>query len=136
MNKINFLLQNTVLIKLCFLFVLMSISLSIHAQIGRGCHVDGVLYTANTPKGNKYFYRTSGVMTTSCEFVPTGNDGNCRLYNGGNINNNCSYTRYLNSFSSDWNEISCPLDQYVWVLLASFSTICFFRLRPAATGTK
>ncbi|MEJ5993790.1 hypothetical protein WG904_05090 [Pedobacter sp. Du54] len=131
MNKINFLLQNTVLIKLCFLFVLMSISFSTRAQIGRGCYVGGVLYTANTAKGNKYFYRTSGVKTTPCEFVRTGNQAHCRLYNGGNINNNASYTKYLNAFSNDWDEVICPLDQYVWVLLASFSTISFFRLRAA-----
>jgi hypothetical protein len=121
------------LIKLCLLFVLMSVSLCIHAQIGRGCYVDGVLYTANTPKGNKYFYRTSGINTTQCEFVSTGNDGNCRLYNGGNINNNSSYTRYLNAYSSAWEEITCPLDDYVWVLLASISAVVFFRLRPRAS---
>jgi hypothetical protein len=129
MYTLNLVFQSATLIKIILLFLLFIISLNLSAQIGRGCYVDGVLYTENTAKGNRFFYRTSGVLLNDCGFIPTGNDGNCRLYNGGNINNNNSYTLYEDSFSNDWEVIPCPLDKYVWYLLVSISTFSFFRLR-------
>lgn len=129
MYILNIVIQNAVLIKLVLVFILLLISISLSAQIGRGCYVDGVLYTQNTSKGNRFFYRTSGVLTTDCEFVPTGNDGNCRLYNGGNINNNSSYTLYNDAFSNDWMEIECPLDDYAFPILSVLGGYVFFRRR-------
>ncbi|MES2419213.1 MAG: hypothetical protein V4541_13580 [Bacteroidota bacterium] len=98
--------------------------------IGRGCYVDGVLYTTNTAKGNRFFYRTSGTLISDCGFVVTGsNDGNCRLYNSGNINKNASYTLYAESFGNKWEEISCPIDNEVWMLLVSVSVFVVLKVK-------
>ncbi|MGF1924984.1 MAG: hypothetical protein ACQUHE_12465 [Bacteroidia bacterium] len=89
-----------------------------NAQIGRGCYVDGVLYTANTSKGNRFFYRSPGNLSDPCGYEYTGsNDGQCRLYNSGPEGNNSSYTSYPTSFGNDWAVIACPIDDYVWILL-------------------
>ena len=97
------------------LFLSSTVELA-NAQIGRGCLVDGFLYTNKTSAGNRYFYRTSGVLSTSCEFIPTGiNSGNCRLYNGGPIGSNSSYTLYPDAFSNDWEEVECPIDNHIYL---------------------
>lgn len=133
MYILNIVLQSALILKIVFVFLLIFMSLNLAAQIGRGCYVDGVLYTANTAKGNRYFYRTPGEMNSACGFVPTGNDGNCRLYNSGNINNNSSYTLYNDSFSNDWAE-NCPLDDYIpYVLLGVVGLVVAKRCRGLET---
>lgn len=98
--------------------------------IGNGCYVGGVLYTANTSYGARYFYSTSGTLTSICGYEPTGGQsGTCRLYNSGKLNKNSSYTAYTMSFSNSWEEINCPIDEEIWILLIPISFICFFRLK-------
>lgn len=101
-----------------------------NAQLGPGCYVGGVLYTSTTSKSNRHFYRTPGDMNSVCGFIRTGSNNTCRLYNGGDESINSSYTAYSNSFSNDWDEISCPIDSYVWVLLLTSAVFSFFRLKP------
>jgi hypothetical protein len=116
---------------ICFLFCYSFAN----AQLGRGCYVGGLLYTANTSAGNRYFYRTSSI-SSDCGFERTGNEGNCRLYNSGNINNNNSYTQYGDAFSNDWEEISCPIDGNVWLILISTCAFSIFKLRSTPIKIK
>lgn len=113
------------------LFLSFTVELA-NAQIGRGCLVNGLLYTSRTPAGNRYFYRTSGVLSTSCSFIPTGqNSGNCRLYNSGPIDVNSSYTQYPDAFSNDWEEVECPIDTHIYLLFLFVFGLCankFYRL--------
>ena len=127
----NFLIEYRHFISLATIVVLLSfVSSNAFAQLGRGCYVAGVLYTENVPdQGNRYFYRTPGNLASSCGFEPTGNSGNCRLYNGGNVNNNNSYTLYNDAFSNDWEEISCPIDDYVWFLLVGIAGVVIFKFK-------
>ena len=111
------------------LICLLVCSFPSYAQFGRGCYVDGVLYTANTSKSNRHFYRTSGVLTSPCGFVRTGNTNNCRLFNGGNESNNSNYTLYNSSFSNDWDELICPIDDYAWLLMISVAGISILKFR-------
>ncbi|MCY1507263.1 hypothetical protein D9M68_415360 [compost metagenome] len=111
------------------LVLLCSMPFGLHANIGRGCYVGGVLYTQNTAKGNRYFYRSPGNLTSDCGFQPVGNNANCRLYNSGNINNNSSYTLYSGAFSNKWEEIICPIDENVWMLVCSAAGIGFLLLK-------
>ncbi|RYG01606.1 MAG: hypothetical protein EOO07_33965 [Chitinophagaceae bacterium] len=110
----------------CLFFV------SAHAQLGRGCYVGGVLYTTNTSNGNRFFYRSPGNITNSCGYTPTGNDGNCRLYNSGPLGNNNSYTLYYDAFSNDWAEIICPIDDQVWLLIVSIAGFSIWKFRKVA----
>lgn len=109
-----------------FVFILFAAVFTAKAEIGRGCYVGGVLYTENTAKGNRFFYRAPGNLVSDCGYNPIGNDGNCRLYNGGNINNNNSYTLYEDAFSNKWEEIECPIDTYVWFLLIAVAGVSYF----------
>ncbi len=116
-------------ISICLIIFLAGIFSTAKAQIGRGCYVGGVLYTDKTSAGNRYFYRTSGTLTDPCGYTRTGNQGNCRLYNGGNINNNNSYTLYNDAFSNDWDVIICPIDHEVWLLLIATAGFSIFRFK-------
>ena len=99
------------------------------AQLGDGCYVGGILYTTNTSRGNGYYYRSPN-LNSACGFVKTGSNlATCRLYNIGNLNNNSSYTAYSNSYSSNWREITCPIDSEVWVLLFVVGGFSIFRLK-------
>lgn len=117
------------IISFALIIFLTGISVKLNAQYGRGCYVDGVLYTSNTSNGNRFFYRSPGNLTNICGYTPTGNDGNCRLYNSGPIGNNSSYTLYYDSFSNDWTEVICPLDDHVWLLLLSATGFSVLRFR-------
>lgn len=98
------------------------------SAIGRGCYVGGVLYTLNTDNGNRFFYRSPGQLTSACGFNDIGTrEGNCRLYDGGNIYNNSSYTVYYDAFDNGWEEINCPLDNYVWMLISSIIGLSIFK---------
>ncbi|MEJ5995881.1 hypothetical protein WG904_15735 [Pedobacter sp. Du54] len=113
----------------CLILLISLFYESAHAQLGRGCYVGGVLYTTNTSKGNRFFYRSPGNITNVCGYTPTGNDGNCRLYNSGPLGNNNSYTLYSDAFSNDWAEINCPIDDYVWLLMLSAVGLSVWRFR-------
>lgn len=120
----------SLLVKISFgiVILLTIISIDVNAQIGRGCYVDGVLYTSNTSKGNRFFYRTPGNLSDPCGYVYTGsNDGQCRLYNSGPVGNNSSYTQYLNNFGNDWDVIACPIDDYVWLLIIALVGLAVFK---------
>ena len=130
-NSWNFLIRYRQIVScIVFLVLFFLISNTPVTAIGRGCYVGGVLYTENTDNGNRFFYRSPGQLTSACGFNDTGNrDGNCRLYNGGNIYNNGSYTLYYDSFDNAWEEISCPLDDYVWVLFLAISLVVVLKFR-------
>lgn len=101
----------------------------VHAETIRGCYVNGVLYTNNTSKGNRYFYRTGGLIA-ECGFEPTGtNNGICRLYNSGPVSKNSSYTIYNESFNNKWDEINCPIDDYVWPLMILIAMIAIYKFK-------
>lgn len=131
-----FFIQNAFHIKMICFFLVMGFSCLINtakAQLGKGCYVEGVLYTSNTSNGNRYFYRSPGNISNPCGYVRTGNIGNCRLYNSGPLGNNSSYTLYTDAFSSDWAEVECPIDDYVWLLLVAIGGISILRFRPSFT---
>jgi hypothetical protein len=119
------------------LLILLTFS-NASAQLGRGCLVDGLLYTSNTSRGNRFFYRTVGGLSTTCEFVQTGsNVGNCRLYNGGNEADNTSYTLYTDAFSNDWEEVTpCPLDNHFYMLLIFIFGIFSIKLKFSSLQQK
>ncbi len=98
------------------------------AQLGNGCYVGGILHTTKARSG-AYFYRSPN-LDSDCGFVRTGSSlGSCRLYNSGSIYLNSSYTNYTNSYSSNWREINCPIDNEVWLLLFVVSGFSIFRIK-------
>lgn len=122
-------------VKFCLTFCFLLCYSVVNAQLGRGCYVGGVLYTSNTPAGNRYFYRDVS-LSSDCGFERTGNQGNCRLYNSGNVNSNSSYTQYGDAFSNDWEEISCPIDNSVWFILIITCGFSIFRLQSTPSKLK
>ena len=129
----NFLSRKTSQFKtasICLVILFTLIFTESKAQLGRGCYVDGVLYTENTSKSNRHFYASPGNLTSVCGFQRTGNTNNCRIYVSGPIANNSSYTLYGTHFSNDWEEIvGCPLDEYVWVLIVVVAGFSFLKVR-------
>ena len=115
-----------------YLFISISTVIHVNAQIGKGCYVGGVLYTNNNSKGNRYFYQPPGDLYSVCGYNPTGNSGNCFIYNSGPISNINSYIKYIGGFSNDWEEIECPIDDYVWVLLILCVVVSIFKFKLIA----
>lgn len=94
------------------------------AQTVRGCLVGNVLYTEPSGRGNDYFLRSPGNRTSTCGFFRVGNTSNCRLYNGGPISEESSYTLYPDAASNAWAEVgNCPVDTDVWMLLMPVSLL-------------
>ena len=119
---------------LVYLTITLLTTFYANAQLGSGCYVGGILYTTETERGPRFFYRTPDFVS-DCGFVRTGSNlAICRLYNGGPINNINSYTSYPNSFSNDWREINCPIDSEVWLLLLVVSGFSIFRLKSITFG--
>lgn len=133
MKTLIFLFRKTINLKgiLRISLILLFCCITLFAKaIGNGCYVGGVLYTANTSYGAIYFYRSPGNLNSICGFEPTGNQsGRCYLYNSGKINKNSSYTRYNNSYSNGWEEINCPIDEEIWILLIPISILSYLRLK-------
>lgn len=113
-----------------FLFLFSSTSFYVKAGFGNGCYVGGLLYTTNTSKGAKYFY-AAPFYNSVCGYKPIPKlNGKCYIYKGtGPLNKNSSYNSFAKSYAADWNEINCPLDDYVWVLLFVAAGFSIIRLR-------
>lgn len=117
-------------ILLSFVFSI-AFSFSSSASIGPGCGVAGVLYTSQTSKGNHYFYNSPNLLS-DCGFkaIPK-KIGACYIYKGtGPLNKNSSYYKYNKSWGANWEEINCPLDNQVWLLILSAVIFSVYRLRP------
>jgi hypothetical protein len=129
MNTFNFLRKKKWNRVLVMFFVTLFVSFfNLNVNAADGCYVDGVLYAAHTSKSGAYFYRTPSTVA-DCGVTGT-ISGSCRLYNSGSESVNSSYTRYLNSFSSNISVTVCPLDDYVWLLIIAIAAFSVFHFRP------